>query len=377
MYLKLAENIIMLRRKKGVTQDQLAAFLGVTKASVSKWETKQSYPDILLLPQIAAYFDVSIDTLLGYEPQLSEEQIMKCYHDLASDFSKLPFDEVVDKSRDLVKKYYSCYPLLMQIVILWVNHFMLTQDKEKQTVLLKEAIELCNHILDGCSVISLCSEASIMKATVNLTLGNAKEVIEELEPIIDSKQVTNHADWILIQAYQMIGDTSKADLNNQVTVYTHLLSLVDCSISMICFHIQDQKFCETTIQRIQQIIDSYQIEKLHPNVSLKFHYQLAIFYCVHNQKEKAQQELTNFVVASINFIESGLELHGDEYFTRIEEWFDKFALKREALRNGKVVMESLIPAIENPALGILFETETYKGLKNKIQRKIDSYRPIK
>ena len=374
MYLKLAENIIMLRRKKGITQDQLAAFLGVTKASVSKWETKQSFPDILLLPQIAAYFDISIDTLLGYEPQLSKEQIKKCYQDLASEFSELPFDEVIDKSRELVKKYYSCYPLLMQIVILWVNHFMLTQDKEQQTELLKEATELCNHILDGCNVIGLCSEASIMKSTINLILGNAKEVIDELEPIIESKQIINQAEWILIQAYQMTGDTNKADLQNQVTAYMHLLSLVESSTSMICFHIQDQKFCETTIQRIQQMIDTYQLEKLHPNVCLKFHYQLAIFYCVHNQKEKALQELTDFVVGSISFIESGLELHGDEYFTRIDEWFDEFALKREAPKNGKVIMESLIPAIENPALGILFETETYKGLKSKIERKINSYK---
>jgi transcriptional regulator with XRE-family HTH domain len=111
--LRFYENIIRLRRKMGITQDELAAFLRVTKASVSKWETKQSYPDILLLPQIAAYFDVSIDELLGYESQISPEQIMKCYQDLADDFAKLPFDEVVDKSRKLVKEYYSCYPLLM------------------------------------------------------------------------------------------------------------------------------------------------------------------------------------------------------------------------------------------------------------------------
>ena len=48
--LNLAENIIRLRHDKKITQEQLADFVGVTKASVSKWETKQSMPDILLLP---------------------------------------------------------------------------------------------------------------------------------------------------------------------------------------------------------------------------------------------------------------------------------------------------------------------------------------
>ena len=57
--LNLAENIIRLCHDKKITQEQLADFVGVTKASVSKWETKQSMPDILLLPQLAAFFDVT------------------------------------------------------------------------------------------------------------------------------------------------------------------------------------------------------------------------------------------------------------------------------------------------------------------------------
>ena len=46
----LSEN----RRRKGITQDELAEFMGVSKAAVSKWETESTYPDILLLPRLAA-----------------------------------------------------------------------------------------------------------------------------------------------------------------------------------------------------------------------------------------------------------------------------------------------------------------------------------
>ena len=52
--LHFSENVISLRRARGMTQEQLADFVGVTKASVSKWETKQSLPDILMLPKLAA-----------------------------------------------------------------------------------------------------------------------------------------------------------------------------------------------------------------------------------------------------------------------------------------------------------------------------------
>lgn len=43
-------------KEKGITQEQLADYMGVSKASVSKWETGQSYPDIVILPKMAAYF---------------------------------------------------------------------------------------------------------------------------------------------------------------------------------------------------------------------------------------------------------------------------------------------------------------------------------
>ena len=69
----LPKNLQEFRRGRGITQEELADFIGVTKASVSKWENGQSLPDILLLPQLAAYFDVSVDDLLGYQPQLSTE----------------------------------------------------------------------------------------------------------------------------------------------------------------------------------------------------------------------------------------------------------------------------------------------------------------
>ena len=47
------------RRRVGITQEQLADHLGVSKAAVSKWELGQSVPDVGLLPHIAAYFSLT------------------------------------------------------------------------------------------------------------------------------------------------------------------------------------------------------------------------------------------------------------------------------------------------------------------------------
>jgi transcriptional regulator with XRE-family HTH domain len=62
--LKIAE----LRKEKGIGQQELADVLGVSFQSVSKWETGVTMPDITLLPNIAEYFNVSVDELLGLKP---------------------------------------------------------------------------------------------------------------------------------------------------------------------------------------------------------------------------------------------------------------------------------------------------------------------
>lgn len=63
--MNLGKIILELRKQKNVTQEDLAAELGVTAAAVSKWEHGNTLPDILMLSALADYFDVTTDTLLG------------------------------------------------------------------------------------------------------------------------------------------------------------------------------------------------------------------------------------------------------------------------------------------------------------------------
>ncbi|MBR2048325.1 MAG: helix-turn-helix domain-containing protein [Oscillospiraceae bacterium] len=63
--MNIGKNILELRKAKNVTQDALAAELGVTAAAVSKWENGYTLPDILMLCALADYFEVTTDELLG------------------------------------------------------------------------------------------------------------------------------------------------------------------------------------------------------------------------------------------------------------------------------------------------------------------------
>ena len=65
--MKINEQIIFLRKQKGMTQEEVACVLGVTNQAVSKWESAQCCPDIELLPAIAELFEVTIDELMGHK----------------------------------------------------------------------------------------------------------------------------------------------------------------------------------------------------------------------------------------------------------------------------------------------------------------------
>ncbi len=69
MKIRIAENIKNLRKAHSLTQEQMAEALGVTVGAVYKWEAGLSMPEIKLIMEIADFFEISVDTLLGYEQQ--------------------------------------------------------------------------------------------------------------------------------------------------------------------------------------------------------------------------------------------------------------------------------------------------------------------
>lgn len=75
MEIIIKDTLRKLRREKGITQEQLATHLNITQQSVGKWERGEGLPDIALLPEIALYFGVTIDDLLGVGETRIKERI--------------------------------------------------------------------------------------------------------------------------------------------------------------------------------------------------------------------------------------------------------------------------------------------------------------
>ncbi|QCH26582.1 HTH-type transcriptional regulator Xre [Clostridium tyrobutyricum] len=100
--LKIGEVIFKLRKKKGLTQDELGNFIGVSTAAVSKWESGSSYPDITLLPVLASFFNISIDELLSYNTGLSDDKVIEISKECEVLFTYKDITGALEKSRKYI-----------------------------------------------------------------------------------------------------------------------------------------------------------------------------------------------------------------------------------------------------------------------------------
>ena len=62
------DNLIQLRKLNALSQEELAGQMGISRQTLSKWETGESVPDIEKCKQLADIFNVTLDQLVNYEP---------------------------------------------------------------------------------------------------------------------------------------------------------------------------------------------------------------------------------------------------------------------------------------------------------------------
>ncbi len=81
--MEMGKEIRRLRNDRGITQEALASALNVTPQTVSKWELGASMPDVQLLPEIAIFFGVTIDTLFAMTPEQELDRLENHIYDSA------------------------------------------------------------------------------------------------------------------------------------------------------------------------------------------------------------------------------------------------------------------------------------------------------
>ena len=100
--MKFGEKLIQLRRKEGMSQEQLAAEIGITRQSVSKWESGSTLPELTKLIAISELFNVSVDYLVK---DSMEEDFFKEISSNIYSMENTRLEEKMDELSRYVKGY--------------------------------------------------------------------------------------------------------------------------------------------------------------------------------------------------------------------------------------------------------------------------------
>ncbi|MCH5163752.1 MAG: helix-turn-helix transcriptional regulator [Clostridiales bacterium] len=143
-----------------MTQEQLSEALGVTVGAVYKWEAGLSVPDILLIVELADFFDTSVDVLLGYELKNNKQQEMiKNIKELRHNKDEKCLVEV-DKA---LIRYPYCFEIVYESALAYQVFGMIRHDNS----LSERAIELFER---ACLLIGQNNDSTISELQIRIEI---------------------------------------------------------------------------------------------------------------------------------------------------------------------------------------------------------------
>ncbi|MBR5349573.1 MAG: helix-turn-helix transcriptional regulator [Lachnospiraceae bacterium] len=173
----IGENIKRLRVQKGITQEQLAEAVGVSAVAVSKWERRETLPDISLLPGLAYFFGISIDELMSYDSAKVEREI----RGFISEHTKAAEANDLKRCMSLSKAAYRKYPNDYEVMELYMWDLVGGYADNASEVILRHADELekiTDRILEGCLNAFIRNDAYVMKGKILHVQGRTDEALQ-------------------------------------------------------------------------------------------------------------------------------------------------------------------------------------------------------
>ena len=149
MALNIGEVITVKRKEKAWTQEQLANAVGVSTPAVSKWETGTTYPDITLLSPIARALNTTVDELLSYQNEISDDDVNKLTKEAMCVYESKGFDAGWLFCQKALKEYPNSIPLKFHLGGLFQSFMILKPDvnQEEMQTYYQKAVQIYEEVL--------------------------------------------------------------------------------------------------------------------------------------------------------------------------------------------------------------------------------------
>ena len=137
-------------------------------------------------------------------------------------------------------------------------------------------------------------------------------------------------------------------------MYKNILALFNLTASYMKQCQNDLPVFQENSRRLSLLEEMVHMDSLHPGIMLTCYVEMAQGWMMHGEKERALEYLEKYTRLACGNIYP-LRLHGDEYFTLMDEWFaDTLSLADYPPRNDSVIRRSITQAVtDNPAFSSL------------------------
>lgn len=349
MYLNRMGEIISKKRKEaGMTQAELAEYVGVSKPAVSKWESGCSFPDISLLPVLASFFDITIDELMGYQPQMNEKNIDEIHERLMKNISGSSADLVFRECRSYIGKYYFCWKLILKMSQFMYDHYTLSSAPHE---ILREIIDYTKRICNQCDDHKITREAEYLWACCLINLkeyDEAKTILENM-----NEPVTNAA---VLLAYIYNEEGRKYDAKKITTDFIERnLQLIFSAVPSV-FLYADETDPEFLIKKYFALLELFEAKKNYPDHLLRSYYAASIMYCNMKNKIMALEYLNKFISLLEKILHSQKRSYNKKQFS------------------NKMILETVTNfTAENKAFEILEGEKKYHKIVDKLRKLLEEY----
>jgi hypothetical protein len=301
---------------------------------------------------------------MGYEPQMTKRDIGKLYYKLYADLSNKPFNEVIEQCREKIKKYFSCFSLLLQMGTLLMNASALTDDKEKSSALMLEAKGLFVRVKTESDDAELMKSALYMEACCEGMLGNHNEVIELLGK--PPEAILPH-EPLLASAYRLTDRHTEAETVLQVGIYQHIIAALNLLSAYAMLGFDDVDRLDEIAKRTFAIIEVFNIKRLQPVTIISFPLTAAISYLSHQDTDKSLDLLEKYAEYATGDVT--VRVKGDSFFNLIDNWLDECDLENAMPPHEKIIKQGLVDAvIKNPGFTTLKDNPRFQSVVKRLEK---------
>lgn len=147
--MRIGEQIKNYRKAAGLTQEQVANYLGVSTPAVNKWEKGNTYPDISLLPPLARLLKIDMNELFSFREELTEKEIGQFVNELSA-VALDTFAKAFEKAGSKIKEYPHCDRLIYTVATVLNSALTLSDlDAEKKSEYNAKIIEWLEQTTDS------------------------------------------------------------------------------------------------------------------------------------------------------------------------------------------------------------------------------------